>query len=239
MKNISLMNNQLCLFDTNTDIKPNFKKDDEKKPTTETKLIREKIAVYGINKLIPEEVLSILTGIDVSKCREYIQKYNFSDIVKYLDVLDITPSQLMKLSLLYEFCFKVNTDTRKERPELASSSKAGEFFVNHLKFERIEKFLMGCLDARNRLISIEILFEGTINETTVYPREAVKQAIGCNANSVIFSHNHPGLSLEPSLADIEVTHRLKTAMQAINISVADHIIVAGDRYVSLAEKGLL
>ena len=239
MKNISLMNNQLCLFDTNTDIKTNFKKDDEKKPTTETKLIREKIAVYGINKLIPEEVLSILTGIDVSKCREYIQKYNFSDIVKYLDVLDITPSQLMKLSLLYEFCFKVNTDTRKERPELASSSKAGEFFVNHLKFERIEKFLMGCLDARNRLISIEILFEGTINETTVYPREAVKQAIGCNANSVIFSHNHPGLSLEPSLADIEVTHRLKTAMQAINISVADHIIVAGDRYVSLAEKGLL
>lgn len=239
MKNIALVNNQLCLFDTNNNINLNSKKDDEKKPTTETKLLREKIAVYGIDKLIPEEVLSILTGIDLLKCREYIQKYNFCDIVKYLDVLDITPPQRTKLSLLYEFCFRVNTDTRKERPELATSSKAGEFFVNHLKFERIEKFLMGCLDARNRLISIEILFEGTINEAPVYPREAVRQAIGCNANSVIFSHNHPALSTEPSNADIEVTHRLKTAMQAINISVVDHIIIAGDRYVSLAEKGLL
>lgn len=236
---------QMSLFDSlsHIDSKTYDKNDSkhkyDKKSPTEAKLIREKITVYGIDKLIPEEVLSVLTGIDISKCREYVEKYNFSEIIKFLDMLDITPSQRMKLKLLYEFCLKVNTDIRKERPELATSSKAGYFFVNLLKFERIEKFVMGCMDARNRLISIETLFEGTINEAPVYPREAVRIAIGNNANSVIFCHNHPGESCNPSNADLNVTKSLKAAMGSVSISVMDHIIVAGDRYISLAEKGQL
>lgn len=204
-----------------------------------TQLIREKLEVYGIKKLIPEEVLSILTGIELSKCRSFIEKYSFSDIIKYQDILEITPTQKRKLLLLYDFCYRVNTDTRGERLLLNSSSKAGEFFINHLKFERNEKFIMGCIDSQNKLICLEVLTEGTVNEAPIYPREVVRVAIGNNANSVIFSHNHPGGNLTPSSADIEVTKRLKAAMNSVAINVIDHIIVAGDKFVSFAEKGLL
>lgn len=236
---------QISLFDSlsHSNIKSyeknNPKHKYDKKSPTEAKLIREKITAYGIDKLIPEEVLSVLTGIDISKCREYAEKYNFSEIIKFLDVLDITPSQRMKLKLLYEFCFRVTTDIRKERPELGTSSKAGYYFINLLRFERVEKFVMGCMDAKNRLINIETLFEGTINEAPVYPREAVRIAIGNNANSVIFCHNHPAESCNASNADLEVTKSLKAAMGSVSISVMDHIIVAGGRYISLAEKGQL
>ena len=235
MKNSKEIIEQMSLIPGYTFSTPNLVKEKH----NPTQLIREKLEVYGIKKLIPEEVLSILTGIELSKCRSFIEKYSFSDIIKYQDILEITPTQKRKLLLLYDFCYRVNTDTRGERLVLNSSSKAGDFFVNHLKFERNEKFIMACIDSQNKLICMEVLSEGTINEAPIYPREAVRLAIGNNANSVLFSHNHPGESLQPSSADIEVTKRLKTAMNSVAINVVDHIIVVGDKYVSFAEKGLL
>jgi DNA repair protein RadC len=81
--------------------------------------------------------------------------------------------------------------------------------------------------------------EGTINEAPVYPRLIVETALRHQANSIIISHNHPGGSLNPSNADIEVTKRISSAVEAISIKVVDHIIVAGEHYYSFAENGRL
>ncbi len=126
-----------------------------------------------------------------------------------------------------------------EKPLLNSSSKAGEYAVSLFAGRTYEAFYIICLDSQNRVNYSDLVHEGTINEAPVYPRLIVESALRHQANSLILAHNHPGGSLKPSTADIEVTKRIAVALEAISISVVDHIIVAGDRYFSFAEKGLI
>ncbi|HOM03806.1 MAG TPA: DNA repair protein RadC [Acetivibrio sp.] len=126
-----------------------------------------------------------------------------------------------------------------DKPVLNSSSKAGEYAVSLFAGRTYEAFFVICLDAQNRVNYAALVHEGTINEAPVYPRLIVETALRHQANSVILAHNHPGGSLQPSQADIEVTKRITAALEAISIGVVDHIIVAGERYVSFAEKGLI
>ncbi len=126
-----------------------------------------------------------------------------------------------------------------EKPVLNSSSLAGEYAVSLFAGRTYEAFYVICLDAQSRVNSAALVHEGTINEAPVYPRLIVEAALRHQANSVILSHNHPGGSLQPSKADIEVTKRIKAALEAISIKVVDHIIVGGDKFTSFAEKGLM
>ena len=95
------------------------------------------------------------------------------------------------------------------------------------------------LDAQHRVIATEELFRGTLTQTSVYPREVVKCALKHNAAAVIFSHNHPSGIAEPSHADEILTRSLKSALALIDVQVLDHFIVAGERGMSFAERGLL
>ena len=126
-----------------------------------------------------------------------------------------------------------------EKPILNSSSKAGDYAVSLFTGRTYEVFYVICLDSQNRVNYADMVHEGTINEAPVYPRLIVETALRHQANSVILAHNHPGGSLLPSTADTEVTKRITTALDAIAIKVVDHIIVAGEKYTSFAEKGLM
>ncbi|WHH59701.1 DNA repair protein RadC [Petroclostridium sp. X23] len=126
-----------------------------------------------------------------------------------------------------------------DKPVLSSSSIAGEYAVSLFTGHTYEVFYLICLDAQNRVNYAAPVHEGTINEAPVYPRLIVETSLRHQANSVILAHNHPGGSLRPSSDDIEVTKKIRTALEAISIKVSDHIIVAGDRYLSFAEEGLL
>jgi len=126
-----------------------------------------------------------------------------------------------------------------DKPVLNSSSKAGEYALGLFAGRTYEAFYVLCLDAQNRVNNAALVHEGTINEAPVYPRLIVETALRHQANSVILAHNHPGGSMQPSGADIEVTKKILIAIEAISIKVVDHIIVAGDKYLSFAEKGLL
>ena len=122
---------------------------------------------------------------------------------------------------------------------LSSSSKAGKYAISLFAGRNYETFFLLCLDSQSRLNHAALLHEGTLNEVPVYPRLVVETALRHKANSVVLVHNHPGGILEPSKADIEVTKRVMKALEGISITVMDHIIVAEDKYVSFAEKGLL
>jgi DNA repair protein RadC len=93
------------------------------------------------------------------------------------------------------------------------------------------------LDAQNRLISSEELFRGTLTQTAVYPREVVKQALARHAAAVIFAHNHPSGTAQPSSADLSLTRQLKQALDLIDVRTLDHFIVAGSAVYSFAEHG--
>jgi len=125
------------------------------------------------------------------------------------------------------------------KPVLNSSAKAGEFAVSLFAGRIYEAFFVICLDTQNRVNYAALVHEGTINEAPVYPRLIVETVLRHQANSVILAHNHPGGSLLPSNADIEITKKIAAAVEAISVKVIDHIIVAGDKYFSFAEKGIL
>jgi len=126
-----------------------------------------------------------------------------------------------------------------EKPVLSSTTTAGGYAISLFAGRTYECFYVICLDAQNRVNCAELVHEGTINETPVYPRNIVETALRHQANSIILAHNHPGGSLNPSSADIDVTNRIKAAMEPICIKVVDHIIVAGDKFFSFTERGLL
>lgn len=102
-----------------------------------------------------------------------------------------------------------------------------------------EVFLVVFLDTHQRLLDAEVMFRGTLTQTTVYPREVVKAALARNAAAVAFAHNHPSGVAEPSRADEALTATLKNALALVDIRVVDHFVVAGDQFLSMAERGLL
>ena len=89
------------------------------------------------------------------------------------------------------------------------------------------------------MLRFDELFRGTIDGTSVYPREVVKEALGVNAAAVILAHNHPSGVAEPSQADERITKRLKSALDLVDIRLLDHFIVGQGVTTSLASRGLL
>lgn len=122
---------------------------------------------------------------------------------------------------------------------IISSQDTIEYFRLHLGLLEQEVFACLFLDSRHRVIDFETLFYGTIDGATVHPREVVKRALHHNAAAVILSHNHPSGIAEPSRADTSITMRLKDALALVDIRLLDHVIVAGEQSVSLAERGVL
>lgn len=102
-----------------------------------------------------------------------------------------------------------------------------------------EIFLVLYLTVQNRMIEIEEVYRGTLTQTSIYPREIVKGALLRNAAAVVFAHNHPSGSTQPSRADESLTQTLKSALALVDVRVLDHFIVAGEHTVSFAERGLI
>lgn len=121
---------------------------------------------------------------------------------------------------------------------LCSPAQTRQFLSAQLAGYPHEVFACLFLDNRNRVISFEKMFYGTIDGASVYPREVVRLALTKNAAAVIFAHNHPSGVAEPSRADEQITQRLKEALALVDIRVLDHFVI-GDEVISFAERGLL
>jgi DNA repair protein RadC len=102
-----------------------------------------------------------------------------------------------------------------------------------------EVFLGIFLDAQNRVVGSEMLSQGTLTQTSVFPREVVKRALYHDAAAMIFAHNHPSGLTEPSRADEVLTQALKQALALVDVKVLDHFIIGANRAMSFAERGLL
>jgi DNA repair protein RadC len=126
-----------------------------------------------------------------------------------------------------------------EKELLTNPLMVKNFLRAKLRHQNHEVFAALFLDSQNRLLSFETLFTGTLDSCTVHVREVLKRALSLHSASIIFAHNHPSGHAEPSAADIDITKRLKAALELIDIRVLDHFIVGNCEVVSLAEHGLL
>lgn len=131
-------------------------------------------------------------------------------------------------------------DTKIQRQgAIASPADARAFVSLRLGALPHEVFAVLFLDSQNRIIEYREMFRGSIAQTSVYPREVVKEALQLNAAAVILSHNHPSGVGEPSRADEYLTQTLKSALALVDVRVLDHLVVAAGTVVSFAERGLL
>jgi DNA repair protein RadC len=122
---------------------------------------------------------------------------------------------------------------------LASPDAVKDFLRLKLATKPHEVFAVLYLDCQHRVIEFVEMFRGTLTQTSVYPREVVKEALHHNAAAVILCHNHPSGHSEPSRADEALTSTLKQALALVDVRVLDHLIVTRAGALSMAERGLM
>jgi len=149
------------------------------------------------------------------------------------------PAKCAQLHAVLELARRALREEVRRDTVLNTPARVRDYLSLSLRNERQEVFVALFLDAQNRLIADEPLFRGTLTQTSVFPREIVKQALRHNAGAVIFAHNHPSGLAEPSRADELLTQALKEALGLVDVRVLDHVIVAGNASVSFAERGLI
>ncbi|CNK94164.1 JAB domain-containing protein [Yersinia frederiksenii] len=128
---------------------------------------------------------------------------------------------------------------RESGVAFTSTHETCDWLRLHLTGLEREVFIVLWLDNQNRLLAQETLFTGTINSTTVHPREIVKAALQHNAAAVLLAHCHPSGHAEPSVADQQITGKIKDALALVEVRMLDHCIVGGMTVYSFAEHGLL
>lgn len=134
--------------------------------------------------------------------------------------------------------FKI-LERRVRRPESEANSPetVKKYLALMLAQDESERFVVLFLDAKNRVIRAETMFQGTLTQCSVYPREVVKAALKHNAAAVILAHNHPSGTCEPSEADRRLTKVLVDALDLIGMRVLDHIVIGNTSAYSFAEHG--
>lgn len=152
---------------------------------------------------------------------------------------NITENIAVFLSSQYELMRRCYNEKWEEKPVLGESPLVGEYTISLLKYTKYERFYVICLDSQNRLINSVMIAEGTVDEATVYIRKVVEVVLQHQASSVILAHNHPGGSLEATDEDIATTNRIVMALNLIEVTVIDHVIVADNHYFSFAEHEMI
>ena len=143
---------------------------------------------------------------------------------------------LLSLTTALARYYMVNRGT--QTAILTSTQMCGDYLLPHFVGRRNETVFLLCLDAKCKVLCCKEVGEGSVNSASVPIRRIVEMALSMNATSVVLAHNHPsGLAL-PSGEDVQTTRRLAVALDAVDITLADHIVVADDDYVSMAQSGL-
>jgi len=122
---------------------------------------------------------------------------------------------------------------------MSSPSVVRDFLRMRLGRLEHEVFAVVHLNAQNQVIEYVELFRGTVTQTSVYPREVVKEALARNSAAVLLVHNHPSGTVQPSRADEALTQTLKAALALVDVRVLDHLVVTASEVLSFAERGLL
>jgi DNA repair protein RadC len=213
--------------------------------------VRNRFIECGLDSFEPHQIIEMILfySIPIKDTNEIahmlLDKYGSisgifeADINDLIENGNINKNTAVLLNLIPALSRKYFTDKTKEKIKLNSSEKAGNYMISLFSGRVYEVFYCICLDSQNRINYSALLNQGTINEAPVYPRIVVETALRHKADSIILAHNHPGGSLRASNSDIETTKRIKNAVESIGIKVRDHIIVAGDKYLSFADEGIV
>lgn len=212
---------------------------------------REKFIKYGPQAVSNAELLAILIGsgtrkisaidlankilADAGGLRELARK-GLGDLRKYKG---IGLKKAVTVAAAFELSRRIQSEPFSQRHQITSPEDIVRIFAPRLSDLNKEILIVVLLNTANRIIRDVVISEGNLNSSIIHPREVFKPAIDELSASVILVHNHPSGNPEPSRADIEVTKQIYQAGEIIGIKLLDHIIIAGDKFISMAQLGLL
>ncbi len=213
--------------------------------------LREKFLSSGLSGFADYEVIEMLLTLATPRkdCKEAakealkkfktLQKVIEASPVELCEIKGIGEKNIFGIKLIKEVAERYLKKKIIDKEYMSSAKEIFDYLYYDMSEKDRETFRVIYLDAKNKIISIEKLFEGSLTESAVSPREIVKAALENKAASVVFAHNHPSGDPKPSDEDIMLTKQLVLACRIIGIVAHDHIIIGNDKYFSFAENGYI
>ncbi len=215
---------------------------------------REKLLARGPQALADSELLALLlrTGVPgqgvlalaeavLAQCKGFsgLLQAGPAQLRALTRIKGLGPAKCAELMAVMEMARRAMAQGLQEAPALHSPALVRDYLLLQLSGLQREVFAVMFLDVHLRLIALERLFEGTLAQTQIHPREVVRRALEHNASAVVLAHNHPSGVAEPSKADELITQSIIRALHTVEIRVLDHVVVGSGCTVSFAERGLL
>lgn len=212
---------------------------------------REKLLLRGSQALSDAELLAIFlrTGCAgksaVDLARELIDRFGGlrplleANCKTFCASHGLGKAKYAQLQAVLEIARRHLAETLAKGSVLNNPDYVRHYLTHQLRHQTREVFAIILLDSQHQLITYQELFFGTIDSTSVHPREVVKLALRDNTAAVIFAHNHPSGIAEPSQADRHMTQELVGALNLVDIKVLDHFIIGNGQITSFAENGWL
>ena len=222
------------------------------------KRIKEKFLKNGIDGFAEYEILELLLTYCIPRkdtkpiAKDLLNKFKTLDNVfkadfdklSAIDGLGKNSIAFLKLigdlpSIIYKDELKNKKLIDKETLKISNKDILLKYLRNKIGYEEIEKFYVLYLSSSNEVIEFEENSVGTLDRSSVYPREIYKKIINLNAKSVILAHNHPSDNITPSKCDIELTNEIAKGLKNFGALLIEHIIITKNSYFSFLEEGLI
>lgn len=220
--------------------------------------IREKFLNNGIDGFAEYEILELLLTYCIPRkdtkpiAKELLNKFkNLDNIFKAdsdklfaINGLGKNSITFLKLigdlpSIIYKDELKNKKLIAKETLKIINKDTLLNYLRNKIGYEEIEKFYIIYLSSSNEILEFEENSSGTLDRSSVYPREIYKKVINLNAKSIILAHNHPSDNVTPSKCDIELTNEIAKGLKSFGAILIEHIIITKNYYFSFLEEGLI
>ena len=220
--------------------------------------IKEKFLKNGIDGFAEYEILELLLTYCIPRkdtkpiAKELLNKFKSLDNIfkadfdklSAIDGLGKNSIVFLKLigdlpSIIYKDELKNKKLIDKETLKISNKDILLKYLRNKIGYEEIEKFYVLYLSSSNEVIEFEENSVGTLDRSSVYPREIYKKLINLNAKSVILAHNHPSDNITPSKCDIELTNEIAKGLKNFGALLIEHIIITKNSYFSFLEEGLI
>lgn len=210
---------------------------------------REKLLLHGAHTLSEAELIAILlrtgnrsrTALDLA-CGVLAREGGLASLARrnareLMRVEGIGTAKALGILAAFELGRRLQADCGGKRALLRTPEDAARLLIPRFRDLTHEVFSVLVLDTQNAVVATVELSRGTLNASLVHPREVFKAAVDHVGAAVLVVHNHPSGNPEPSGEDIAITHQLAGAGKILGIPLHDHLIIAGNAYVSLAERG--
>lgn len=215
--------------------------------------IREKFLKSGGSAFADYELLEAYLTIAIPRrdvkplAKLLIAKFgSFAEVIsapteELIEVEGVGENTVFALKMVKEAAMRMSWEVLKnaDAPVIANMDALIDYCRMSMAYQEVEEFRLIYLNAKNMVVEEETQQRGTINHVSIHPREVVRAALDKKACAVIMVHNHPTGDTTPSKADIEVTKKVKEALNSMNIELHDHVIVSKFGYYSFRDGGLI